>query len=140
MYTIVLIICIYSSTFVLKYIKIIYNSISSNSCSSRRAGFKSQYPHDNLQGFVTPVPKDSTPSSGLCEHQAYMWCRQNICTHKQMHTFLSINKLKTWWYRYCYKLWCSILMTYFTIIQMLIMKLRKCEIFLDNKGKMSNCM
>lgn len=45
--------------------------VKSTGCSSRRAVFKSQYPHVGLQLSVSPVPGDSMSSSGLCGHQEH---------------------------------------------------------------------
>jgi hypothetical protein len=39
--------------------------VQSTVCSSRGPGFRSQHPRVASQPFVTPVPRDVIPSSGL---------------------------------------------------------------------------
>jgi hypothetical protein len=47
--------------------------VKSTGYSCRGPRFISQHPHGSTELSVTPVPRDLTPSSGLCVYQEDLW-------------------------------------------------------------------
>lgn len=58
---------------------------SGHFCSNRGVGFQSQHPYDDSQVFVTPVPRELPPSSGLLQHLACTGTQTNLSAKHSNH-------------------------------------------------------